>query len=263
MAGNALYQQLVKNRRLNVFGTCKSKSGSSNIFAFDPTKHKLSRLFKIKPDVIINCIGITKQKQNKLSQLYLINSLFPISLRFECEKKKIRLIHLSTDCVFDGQKGNYNEKSKPNAQDDYGISKIIGECDSLNCMKSLTIRTSIIGHELGSNKSLLEWFIKKKKVFGYKKAFFNGITVNELAIIIEKKLLSSKIIGLIHIGSFKISKYMLLKKINEIYKLNVKLIPNNEIKINRTLNCDNFFKISGYPRPSWSKMIKFMWKNYN
>ena len=172
---------------------------------------------KLKPNVIINCLGITnKKKSDNLIEEYIeINSLFPHKLYNICCKNKIRLIHLSSDCVFSGNKGFYNEDDIPDPVDFYGRSKLLGE---LNFANTLTIRKSVIGHELETRKGLLEWFLNKKdKVEGYKKVIFSGLTVLELAIIIDTYILPNKDLkGIYHISGYPISKFDVLKIIADI-----------------------------------------------
>lgn len=141
-------------------------------------------ILKIKPDYIINCLGITKYHpsyQNK-KETKIINIKLPIFLSKLCLNKKIYLVHISTDCVFLGNKGNYNENSKKDAKDLYGLSKNLGEVKN---KFSATIRTSFIGPENYSNKSLLNWFLSQSNsTKGYTKAFFSGSTSLELSKII-------------------------------------------------------------------------------
>ena len=142
---------------------------------------------KVNPDVIINCIGIVKQlpaAQDPLQSI-AINALFPHQLAQICRQKNIRLIHMSTDCVFSGRKGYYSEKDPSDAEDLYGKTKYLGEVDYPGC---LTIRTSIIGRELDTSHGLIEWFMSQegKKVSGYKNAVFSGLTTLALSEIIAK-----------------------------------------------------------------------------
>ena len=174
-------------------------------------------------------------------------------------QNKCKIINISTDCVFDGKKGNYSENSNDLAKDIYGVSKYLGELQSYN---NLTLRTSIIGHEIKNKFSLLEWFInnKNKDVDGYKNVFFSGVTTNELTRIIN--LIINKfqnLNGIYHISSTKISKFDLLTKINEIYKLekNIKSLKNK--RLDRSLNSQKFRKITRIKIKSWSKMITEMY----
>ena len=216
---------------------------------------------KLKPNVIINCLGITnKKKSDNLIEEYIeINSLFPHKLYNICCKNKIRLIHLSSDCVFSGNKGFYNEDDIPDPVDFYGRSKLLGE---LNFANTLTIRKSVIGHELETRKGLLEWFLNKKdKVEGYKKVIFSGLTVLELAIIIDTYILPNKDLkGIYHISGYPISKFDLLKIIADIYRKRIQIVPNELQNIDRSLNSSSFNTLTGYKMKSWPELIKAMYE---
>ena len=179
-----------------------------------------------KPDVVINCVGIIKQSDNSKHVLDSIpvNSLLPHRLSSLCRLLNARLIHFSTDCVFSGNKGSYLESDNPDPIDLYGRSKLIGEVMDQN---TITLRTSIIGHELKSNKSLLNWFLSSQnEIKGYKNAFFSGLTTLEVAKVIEKYILPNPDInGLFHLASDRISKYDLLSKISEVYNHKIRIIP--------------------------------------
>ena len=186
------------------------KKKFKNIYCLDLTNFKeIEKVIKkIQPNFIINASGIVKSIIKKTSRNYVIilNALLPKYLSTISNKYNFKLIHISTDCVFSGKEGNYCENSLKDAEDFYGLTKSIGEIS--NCANSLTLRTSIIGHELKnySSRGLLEWVLKfrrnKKKVInGYAKAFFSGLTTLELSKIIEKYFLKDKFnSGLINVG---------------------------------------------------------------
>ena len=143
----------------------------NDVFDFWETKKTLK---KIKPDILINCLGITNKenllKPNQIENCISINSLFPHMLQRICSELGTRLIHFSSDCIFSGRKGFYSENDIPDPPDIYGKSKLLGE---LNYENTLTIRKSVIGHELVSKKGLLEWFLAQKDfVHGYKNVIF-------------------------------------------------------------------------------------------
>ena len=216
---------------------------------------------KIKPSIVINCIGIIKQNLNKknLKNIFLLNSIFPRYLSHLSKKYKFRFIHFSTDCIFSGKKGNYNENDFSDATDSYGVSKFLGEDISGN---NLIIRTSIIGHELKSSKSLLEWFlVQKTSVKGYGNAYFSGFTTHELACILQKYVLKNKKLkGLLHLSSKPISKYDLLLLIRKVYNKKIKIIKNKNVVIDRTLDSTKFKKITKFKPRSWNIMIRDMYK---
>ena len=270
MLGHKVLQNLSLD--FKIIGTIKKKNNNS-LNSYDLIKdinvkdfNKIENLIKaINPTYVINCTGIIKQKLEKknYSDLKTINYSFPLFLDKLTKKYRFKQIHFSTDCVFDGKKGNYNEKSSRNAKDKYGKYKALVEERIKN--NTLIIRTSIIGHEIDGKKlSLLEWFLKnKKKVFGYSFAFFSGLTTLELSKILKKIIENKKFHkGLYNIASVKISKYHLLQKINKIYNLKKKIIKNNKFKIDRSLNPSKFNRKFKIQISSWDNQILEMFKDY-
>lgn len=213
--------------------------------------------YQTKPDFVINCIGWIKQKKKKnLLDIFFLNSILPIKISYWAEEMKFKFIHFSTDCVFSGVRGNYNEKDTPDAKDLYGYSKLLGEVRNKN---SMTIRCSIIGHELKSKNGLLEWFLSKKKVNGFTRVIFSGVTTLELGKVILK-IINKKIYNrIIHISSSPISKYKLLNIIKKVYSRNTQIIKCSYPKINRSLVSHFFKKKIKYNFPSWNKMIQDMY----
>lgn len=234
-----------------------------NVSAYDLDKIK-KNIKKFKPDYVINCIGFVKQKINrttKLSEVLYINNYFPKKIFQITKTLNIRLLHFSTDCVFDGKKGNYTEKSITNAKDLYGFSKYLGE---LNDKGAVTLRTSIIGHELSSKHGLLEWFLSQKKTCnGYTKSFFSGLTTYEIFNFLHYYILNKKIYihGLYNLSSRRISKYNLLKKISKIYNKDILIKKYSTYKIDRTLNSSVIKRKLSYTCPSWNKMLFEMYRN--
>lgn len=212
---------------------------------------------KYKPETIINCVGLTKRlpgAANPVDAIYL-NALFPQRLAVLCQMSGIRAIHFSTDCVFSGRKGLYSEADEPDAVDIYGRTKMLGEIRSSNC---LTLRSSLIGHELKQKTELLEWaFLQNgRTVPGYLKAIFSGITTLEMAKVLERFILKkNEIEGLFHISSTPISKFCLLEKIAAEYSLDLNIYSVDEPIIDRSLNSSAFNSITGYIPPSWDSML--------
>ena len=217
---------------------------------------------KFNPDVVINCIGVVKQNIhiNNPNKTIFINSLLPHYLADLCAAYKARFVHVSTDCVFSGLKGNYKESDFPDANDLYGRSKLLGEVNQLN---SVTLRTSIIGHELSSNKSLLNWFLSQnKKVKGYRKSIFSGLPACEIGSVIDKFVITNPMLkGLYHLSSNPISKFDLLCIIKNVYKKNIEIVSDNKVIINRSLNSLNFQKLTGYIPKNWETLVREM-KNF-
>ena len=235
----------------------KNQKKKLNVFDFNELKRII---FRFKPDFIINCVGLIKQLSNKknINKIKFLNTNLPKKLSIIAKNKNFKIIHLSTDCVFSGKKGNYKESDKCDAIDLYGISKFKGEVDSKFV---LNIRTSIIGHELTSSNSLLNWFLNQKEINGFKKAFFSGLTTLELSkIIINEIIEKNKIInGLFHISGPRISKLNLLKIVKRIYKKKTIINIDNSFKIDRSLNSNKFTKLINIKKKSWPNMIKEQW----
>jgi len=212
----------------------------------------------LRPSVILNAVGIVKQlKESKDPILSIkINALLPHELARIGAKYGCRIIHFSTDCVFDGKKGNYTEDDIPNATDLYGRTKALGEITGEHV---LTIRSSIIGREVKRTTGLLEWFLSqrgKKSVFGYRKAIFSGLTTIQMAkVVIDIILNHPDLNGLYHISSQKISKYDLLKLIKDAFEIDIEIEPYDDFVCNRSLNGIRFVLATGFKCPSWPEMI--------
>jgi dTDP-4-dehydrorhamnose reductase len=218
------------------------------------------RLLKdLQPDVVVNCIGMIKQNPRVGDQVSTItlNSLVPHLLAEECDRSATRLIHVSTDCVFSGNRGHYVEADRPDPVDVYGRSKLLGELVS---PPSLTVRTSIIGHELGSNSSLIDWFLSQRgTVKGYTRAIYTGVTTNELAHLLRSVILPrTDLAGLLHVASAPISKYELLRLVAQEYQWAGELIPFDGFTCDRSLSADALFSLTGYRPPAWTEMITEM-----
>jgi dTDP-4-dehydrorhamnose reductase len=215
---------------------------------------------EFKPDVVVNCIGIVKQAAASGDPLVSIevNSLFPHRLARLCQTKGIRLIHISTDCVFSGRKGNYNENDFSDAEDLYGRTKFLGEVSDDGC---LTLRTSMIGRELEASHGLVEWFLSQedRTISGYKKSVFSGFTTNALAEIIARIITrSSELDGVWHVASEPISKFDLLSLVKQVYGLNIRIEPDETVVCDRSLNGARFRQATGFTPPSWQQMIEEM-----
>lgn len=268
MLGHGTFSVLSKNKNLKVYGTLRN---ANMLKYFDSHLHQnlhtnidildndtLINIFeKIKPDVVINCIGLIKQLKSSKEPLSIlpINSLLPHRLAKLCNLMNARLIHISTDCVFSGKKGNYTEDDISDAQDLYGKSKYIGEVGEMDC--AITLRTSIIGHELQTNKSLIDWFLSQEgSISGYTKAIYSGFPVIELVNILENYVIpNEKLHGLYHLSSDAIDKYSLLKLVAETYDKKITINPNDEFVIDRSLNSTKFQSATGYKPPSWPDLI--------
>ena len=226
----------------------------------DSVEHTLER---VRPDVVVNCIGLVKQRpaaQDPVASI-TVNALFPHRLAQMCTQRGVRLIHISTDCVFSGRKGNCAEQDTRDAEDLYGRTKLLGEVSGDGC---LTLRTSMIGRELGTSYGLLEWFLRKegRTVRGYTRAVFSGFTTLALArvvgwIITEHRELT----GVWHVAADPISKFDLLTLVKRVYGLQIEIEPDPSVVCDRSLNGTRFRVATGFEPPSWPEMIERMYRD--
>jgi len=221
-------------------------------------------LAEVKPNIVLNCIGVIKQlKEASLPRMTIyINSLFPHLLAELCAKAEAKLIQISTDCVFSGDKGDYSEDDISDARDLYGRTKYLGEVDAEN---ALTLRTSIIGHELFSNVSLVDWFLSQqgKSVNGFAHAIYTGfptvVFAQEVARVIE---FFPNLTGVYNVSSEKISKLNLLELICAEYSCQIEIHPQTEFVCDRSLNSGKYSHITGFSPTSWETMISEMHQDY-
>lgn len=210
-----------------------------------------------QPAVVVNCIGVVKQVEtvNDPIQTLTINAVFPHRVAALCRAVGARFINLSTDCVFSGTMGNYNETDVPDAADLYGRSKNLGEVTGENC---LTLRTSIIGRELDSAHSLIEWFLSNRNgsVKGYKNAIYSGFTTLQMGDILGDLIENKKDMrGMWHVASQPISKYELLKLIESSFHANIAIEPEESFFCDRSLNGQKFAAAAQFKAPDWQSMI--------
>jgi len=271
MLGNAVFRYLSDAPELQVWGTVQNAGGKRffadalqpnliahiNVLDFDTL---VGAFEKVRPDVVINCIGLIKQladAQDPLAALP-INAMLPHRLAKLCALSGARLIHVSTDCVFSGSKGMYLETDPSDAEDLYGKSKYIGEIH--DAPNAVTLRTSIIGHELSSQVGLVDWFLSQEgSVKGYQKAIFSGLPTVELARIIRAFVLPNpELSGLYHVSAAPIDKFSLLKLVAEAYQKTIAIIPDEQVAIDRSLDSTRFRQATGYAPPSWPELILMM-----
>jgi dTDP-4-dehydrorhamnose reductase len=213
-----------------------------------------------KPHVVINCIGAIKQLHVALDTMEYLNSSFPHALKKLADKYHFRLIHFSTDCVFSGSAGSYTEKDLADAEDCYGKSKFRGEINAAGC---LTLRTSIIGHELVSNVSLVDWFLEQRgTVRGYSRAFFSGFPTVYIAEIIKMILAREELSGLYHLASETISKFDLLHLIKSEYGVDTMIVEDPSVEVNRSLNGNRLNMELGLAPPNWIDLVTLMRQDY-
>lgn len=209
------------------------------------------------PDIIINCAGITTRRgvEDNIVNTELLNSDLPHKLDSWANLNSKKLIHFSTDCVFSGNRGNYLDNDFADAEDIYGKSKALGEVDSPN---TLTIRCSMIGRELYNFTELFEWLKKNKnkKIEGYSKVFYSGITTVRMGKILNQILKKNlNLSGIYNISSTPISKFDLLVKLSNAFNLNVDIKQNKNNKSNKVLISEKFTEITGIYPPNWDDLI--------
>lgn len=215
---------------------------------------------QVRPDVVINCVGLVKQHRLARQALPAIdlNARLPHQLADWCEEAGSRLIHISTDCVFAGTRGNYREDDVTDAKDLYGRTKALGEvAERPHC---LTIRTSIIGRELAGNQGLLEWFLGQRgPIQGFRRAVFSGLPTDELGAILDRHVLpDTELSGVYHVSAEPITKYELLTLFNEAFGREVVVVPDDEFHIDRSLNSDRFRSRTGFRPAPWEQMVAAM-----
>ncbi|HVO67124.1 MAG TPA: SDR family oxidoreductase [Syntrophales bacterium] len=211
----------------------------------------------IQPNVILNCIGITKRReepQNPIPSI-MLNALFPHNLVKLAAELETKVIHFSTDCVFDGTAGNYADESQTNAIDLYGRTKALGEVSGKN---AITLRSSFIGYEIGEGTELLEWFLAQKGIVkGFKNAIYTGLTTIELSRVVDRLLRNYPYAtGLYNVSSDPISKFDLLKLISNKMHHDAQVIPEETFHCNRSLDSTKFRREFNYTPPSWEKMVE-------
>ena len=269
MIGNAMLRVLSEHKDMQVIGTVRSKNeisyfpsiiGSNMLDGINLLEQDavFEILDKTKPQAVINCAGLTKHlpEGNNPATAIAMNALLPHLLAQGCDRVGARLIHISTDCVFSGQRGDYVEVDHADADDVYGRSKRLGEVEQIG---HLTLRTSTIGHENHTKFGLLEWFLVQNACRGYTRAIFSGLPSVVLARIVRDIILpNSDLTGLYHVSAAPIAKFELLKLIADTYGHRVDLAIDREFAIDRTLNSSKFTNATGYQAPAWPELIQLM-----
>ena len=271
MIGSAMFRVLSAKTDWQVWGTLRSEdrkrffSGKQQdklVSGVDVEKHDaLVRVFaRVKPDVVVNCIGLTKHHKEAEDPLLALplNAHLPHQMADLCDVAGGRLIHVSTACVFAGTKGNYLEEDAPDAGDVYGKSKNLGEVDYPH---AVTLRTSTIGHELQSAYGLLEWFLAQQgHCKGFSRAIFSGLPNTEFARVVRDVVIPRlDLHGLYHVGAAPIGKYELLQLIAKAYGKQIDIVRDDGLSIDRSLNSARFNKATAYMPEAWPKLIQAMY----
>lgn len=276
MLGHTLFTEFFRNSDIDVYGTVRSKNNVTQYFSStilnniielaDVSDIHLVKtvISSLKPHMVINCVGVIKQlpSANNAVTTISINALLPHQLAQVCAENGVRLIHISTDCVFDGTKSYYTEKDVSDAKDLYGKSKHLGELENYD--HCVTLRTSIIGHELNTQYGLIEWFLaQKQQVKGFTKAIYTGFPTIELAHIIAGFVIpNNNLKGLYQVASEPISKYDLLKLVIHVYRKEIEIIPEEQFYCDRSLNGNKFYEAVGYKAPEWPELVEKMHQHY-
>lgn len=270
MLGNAVYRYFKTETRHKTIGTVRSMRSAvkfpadirdgiiegGDVDDFD----SLAKIFDVhRPSVVINCVGLVKQLDDAKNPLAAIpiNSILPHRLARLCSLVRARLVHMSTDCVFSGAKGMYVEDDLPDASDIYGRTKLLGEVYGPS---ALTLRTSIIGHELAGANSLICWFLAQQGVVrGFSKAVFSGLPTVEIARIIEGYVIPNPALsGLYHLSAEPIDKFNLLKMVANTYGKVIQIDKDETLVIDRSLDSTKFREATGFRSDPWTTLIEKM-----
>ncbi|EFG1229161.1 SDR family oxidoreductase [Escherichia albertii] len=274
MLGGSLLRYFADKTEHDVYGTVRdsnaesrlvSKANANIICGIDV--HNVNKIRSIieevRPDYVINCVGVVKQLKESKYPIHsiTINSLLPHRLAEICSHNNSKLIHFSTDCVFSGNRGNYSVNDVPDAFDLYGRSKLLGE---VSYAPHLTLRTSIIGHEQGSQHSLIDWFLNQSgEVKGFTKAVFSGVPTVYMAELLNNYVFTNPdITGLYQVSVEPIDKYSLLSLVKDIYGKDIDINADDSLVIDRSLNSTEFKIRTGMNNPSWKDLIEKMYNEY-
>lgn len=270
MLGNAVFRYLATSTAHKVVGIVRSAGAAKLLpdnlqdrIALGGDVDDVDALVRVfdahRPTVVINCVGLIKQLGDAKDPLAAIpiNSVLPHRLARLCAMADARLIHLSTDCVFSGDRGMYREDDIPDAQDVYGRTKLLGEVDYPH---ALTLRTSIIGHELSGHNSLVCWFLSAKApIRGFSKAIFSGLPTVEIARVINEFVLPRpELRGLYHLSADPIDKLSLLQIVAQTYGKDIDIDNDEALVIDRSLDSSRFRNATGYQPDPWPMLVKRM-----
>jgi dTDP-4-dehydrorhamnose reductase len=270
MLGSAVMKLLRARADWQVFGTVRSEN-AKRLFMSDIAERLflgvdveqndslIEAFTRIRPDVVINCVGLVKQlvvAEDPL-QAIPINAILPHRLARLCKLAGARLVHISTDCVFSGDKGLYTEADAADAKDLYGRSKYLGEVDYPH---AITLRTSIIGHELDGARSLIGWFLAQTgSVKGYRRAIFSGLPTVEIARVIRDYVIPHpELHGLYHVSAAPISKFDLLTLVAQTYGKTIDIVADDQLVIDRSLDSTQFRQATGFSPKPWAELISSM-----
>jgi dTDP-4-dehydrorhamnose reductase len=271
MLGSAAYRLFAQSAGWKVVGAARSvahldhlpRSQTASLVG-EFNVHDPDRMIQLlateRPDLVLNCVGVIKQlalAKDPLASIE-INALFPHRLAHYCALGNARLVQVSTDCVFSGRGHLYRETDFADAEDLYGRTKYLGEVDYPN---AITLRTSIIGHEIGKAVSLVDWFLGQPgpTVKGYTHAIYTGLPTVELARVVRDVVMPRPDLrGLWHVASAPIDKFSLLNLVSQVYEKSVTLVPDHSVRIDRSLDGSRFERETGYKAPDWPDLVAAM-----
>ena len=269
LLGNAVFRSISKAPGARVQGTIRHEAArglfapehAARLTVVEDLEHPqgLARLFDgLAPDVVVNCVAVGRPAPADPMRSILVHSLLPRRLLHLCGLSGARLIQIGSDGVFSGMRGGYTEDDAPDANDIYGISKLLGEVAAPH---AITLRTSIIGHELQSGSGLLEWFLSQQdQCRCYTRAIFSGFPTIVLADLIRDVVIPRPDLhGVYHVATRPISKFDLLQLVARRYGKAIQLIPDHRASPDRSLVAARFEKATGYIAPDWPTLVDLMY----
>ena len=268
MLGHAVLGALVGRPGIDAAGAVRSAGSAARLPpALRPAASILGDLTALetlragldatRPDVVVNCTSLAKADLQDPLKAFTVYSLLPRRLAQLCRDRGARLVQISSDGVFSGARGLYTERDLPDAADVYGASKLLGEVDGPG---AVTIRTSMVGHELGTHAGLLEWFLTQQgSCRSFDRAVFSGLPTVELATIIRDVVLPRpQLQGIYHVAAAPISKHALLRRVAQVYGKAIELVADSSVVIDRSLVAERFRADTGYTAPDWDRLVNIM-----
>jgi dTDP-4-dehydrorhamnose reductase len=272
MLGNAMMRVLAERDGWEVHGTIRSNTARGYFAApiaarlhagidVEQTDALAAVFARVRPGLVVNCVGQIKQLPEAGDPLRAIpiNALLPHRLARLCELVGARMVQISTDCVFAGDRGMYRESDPADAQDLYGRSKLLGEVDHPH---TVTLRTSIVGHELDSAHGLIDWFLSQQgQCKGYTRTIFSGLPTVELARVVRDVVVPRpELSGVYHVAAAPIAKYDLLTLVARVYGKRIDIVPDDTLRLDRSLDATCFAAATGYVAPDWPTLVETMHK---
>lgn len=268
LLGNAVFRVMAERAEWNVCGTVRSPAArdhfTEDLAARLRVVDDLTQLAELTavleectPDVVVNCVAPPKQSFKDLDKALAVFAVFPQRLAHLCRLKRARFVHMSTDAVFSGARGAYTEDDCPDPVDTYGTVKYLGEPAGDH---TVTLRTSMLGHELGTRHALLEWFLAQQgSCRGFTRAIFSGLPTVELARIIRDVIVPNlKLAGVYHVAAAPISKFALLELVAAEYGKTIALTADDSVALDRSLVGEKFRAATGYTAPPWPELLRTM-----